>query len=345
MRTSAPDVVGATGYSRPVADHQNEHMIRLISPGALVRLVALLTAAILCSCREVSVAPRIERTVSGVEGFDLVFDDSAARAEFGLFELGYAVKANYGYFTYRGKLYRSVGGGSVVIRPITNSPANFVVRETALSKDERGYAKTSLLQILDKGTGEELARRGLVAHAIEDGTGWTGDHAVKFVRKVLSSPQAPGRPWRIADYQPAAAKVELAKTPETSPYPAQVTPRECPETLQIERRPHSSTIRGPSFQFLPRNPLQLVACDSGRVLVTSGVFASDLYFDLLTFDGEHIAQGYVRLPLPTEAGWADITAVDLGGQIVKATLLINVRSDWRSALSAYALVHVNATQK
>ncbi|MDR6534472.1 hypothetical protein [Variovorax soli] len=320
-------------------------MNRLISPGAVVRMVVLLTAAILCSCREVSVAPRIERTASGVEGFDLVFDDSAARAEFGLFDLGYAAKANYGYFTYRGKLYRSVGGGSVVIRPITNSPAKFLVRETALSKDERGYAKSSLLQILDKGTGEELARRGLVSHAIEDGTGWTGDHAVKFVRKVLSSPQAPGRPWGAADYQPAVAKVELAKSPESSPYPAQVTPKRCPETLRIERRPHSSTIRGPSFEFLPRNPLQLVACGSERILVASGVYASDLYFDLLTFDGEHIAQGYVRLPLPLETRWADIAEVDLGGRIVKATLLINGRSDWRSASSAYASVHVNATQK
>ena len=158
------------------------------------RLVLLTSAVLLCSCRDSADVAKIERMASDVDGFDLVFNDSAGQAESGLFGLDYAIKANYGYFTYRGKLYRSVGGGSVLVRPITNSPAKFVVRETVQAKDEPGYIRASLLQILDKGTGEELARRNLAAHAIEDGTGWTGDHAVKFVRKVLNSQQAPGRP-------------------------------------------------------------------------------------------------------------------------------------------------------
>ncbi len=314
-------------------------------PALLIRRVILLSAVLLCSCRDASVTPTIVRTASGVEGFDLVFDDSAAQAEFGLLELGYAIKANYGYFTYRGRLYRSVGGGSVLIRPINDSPAKFIVRETAQSKDGRGYIKTSLLQILDKSTGEELARRGLVAHAVEDGTGWTGDHAIKFVRKVLSSQQAPGRLWGEVDYEPAAAKVELVKSSEAPPYPAQATPKKCPETLRVERRPHSSTLRGPGFEFLPRKPLQLVACDSGRVLVTSGVYPSDLHLDLLTYDGKYIAQGYVRLPLPLEARWSDMPEVDLAAETVKATLLVNSRLDWKSPFSSYAKVQVTATLK
>jgi hypothetical protein len=292
------------------------------------------------------VQPRIERTASGVEGFDLVFDDSAvASAEFGLFELGYAIKANYGYFTYRGKLYSTVGGGSVLIRPITNSPADFVVREMAQERDERGHVTKSLLQIVDKGNGQELARRGLVAHAIEDGTGWTGDHAVKFLREVLSSPKAPGRPWGISDYRLVEAQVEHSKPPESSPYPAQVTPRHCPEALKIQRRPYGSTLSGEDFEFLPSHPLKLVACDSGRVLVTSGVYAADLYFDVLTLRGEHIAQGYVRLPLPMAARWAELTEVSLDGRGIRATVLVNEQSDFKSALSAHALVHVHATQE
>lgn len=320
-------------------------MNRLISPGYLVSITVLLFAAILWSCREASVPPRIERTASGVEGFDLVFDDSDAPAEFGLFAPGYAIKANYGYFTYRGKLYSSVGGGSVLIRPTQSSPAVFVVRETAQSRDERGYVKTSMLQILDKGNGRELARRGLVAHAVENGTGWTGDHALKFVREVLSSPNAPGRPWGISDYRSAEAQVELSRALESSPYPAQVTPKHCPEALKIQRRPHSSTIGGEGFEFLPSHPLSLVACDSGRVLVTSGVYASDLYFDVLTLKGEHIAQGYARLPLPMGAQWAELSEVSLDGQSIRAKLLVNEQLDFKSPLSAYAVVHVHATQE
>jgi hypothetical protein len=320
-------------------------MNRLISLSTLSRLACLLVAAILCSCRDTSIPPRIERTAIGVEGFDLVFDDSAAKAEFGLFELGYAIKANYRYFTYRGKLFRSVGGGSVVILPITSSPAGFAVRETVQATDKRGYVSASLLQILDKRNGQELARRGLVAHAVEDGTGWTGDHAVKFVRKVLSSPQAPGQPWGGSDYRPARAKVDLTKSRESSPYPSQVTPKHCPETLRIERRPHSSTVTGEGFEFLPRHPLKLVACDAGFVLVTSGIYASDLYFDVLTLNGEHTAQGYVRLPLPMAARWAKLEAVRLDGQGFKMMLLANEQSDLKSAVSAHALVNVQVAQK
>lgn len=314
-------------------------------PSISIRFILLLSAVLLSACREASVDPKIERTESNVEGFDLVFDDSAAHAEFGLFELGYAIKANYGYFTYSGKLYRSVGGGSVLIRPITNSPAKFVVRETALFSGERGHTKSSLLQILDKDTGAELAHRRLFAHDVEEGTGWTGDHAVKFVRKVLKSQQAPGRPWGVVDYEPVTAKVELVVSDESSSYSAQMMPEECPETLRIERRPYDSTVRGPSFEFLPRGPLQLVACDSGRVLVASGVYASDLNLDLLTYDGEHIAQGYVRLPLPLGAAWASLTEVSLESKTIKATMLVNSRSDWRSPFSSYARVQINAALK
>ena len=316
-----------------------------MSSPALIRFVLLLGAGLLCAYWVASPGPvpRIERTASGVEGFDLVFDDSAAPAAFGLFETGYAIKANYGYFTYRGKLYRPVGGGSVVMRPVADSPAKFIVRETAQSSDGRGYVGTSLLQVLDKSNGEELAHRRLVAHAVEDGTGWTGDHAVKFVRKVLHSQQAPGRPWGVVDYKPAVAKVDVIRSLETSPYPAQTLPRNCPDTLRIERRPSGSTVQGNGFEFLPSNPLQLVACNSGRILVASGVYASDLSLDLLTLDGEHIAQGYIRLPLPLEARWSDMTDVDRATEIIKTTLLVNSHLDWKSPATTYAHVQISTT--
>ncbi|WP_324813876.1 hypothetical protein [Variovorax sp.] len=316
-------------------------MIRPNSPRFRI-LIAALFSGLLCSCRDAPLPPRIEKAATDVKGFDLVFDGSAAPTAFGLFEVGYAIKANYGYFTYRGKLYSSVGGGSALIRPVTSSPAAFTVRETAQATDEHGNATKSLLQILDKNNGQELARRVLVAHAVEDGTGWTGDHAVKFVREVLKSPQAPGRPWGVADYRPTVAQIQLSEPLTSSPYPRQVEPEHCPETLRIERRRHSSTIRGEGFEFLPYHPLNLVACDSGRVLVTSGVYASDFYFDALTLDGEHISQGHVRLPLPLEARWAALKEVSLDGRTVRATLLVNQQADFKSAVSAHRLVQIQA---
>jgi hypothetical protein len=310
-------------------------------PAYSARLLLLLVAALLISCQDTT--PRITRTVSAVEGFDLVFDDSAATSEFGLFGVGYAIKANFTYFTYRGKLYRSVGGGSVLITPIAASHAGYVVRETALSKDGSGNLNKSLLQILDKSNGEELARRGLVAHAIEDDTGWTGDHAMRFVRKVLIPERAPFGPRGLAQYEPAVATIQLEKSSDSTPYPLQEVLKGCPETIRVQRRPYSSTVVANTFEFLPHNPLQLVACHSGRILVASGVYASELSLDLLTFDGEHIAQGNVRLPLPSGANWADIPKVDLTSETIKVSLFVNSRSDWKSPFAALAKVHINAT--
>nr|WP_295786415.1 hypothetical protein [Rhodoferax sp.] len=314
-----------------------------MTPFALTKLSVLLSAALLCSCQEATIEPKINRTIANVDGFDLVFDDSAVRAEFGLFELGYAIKANYQYFTYRGKIYQSVGGGSVLIRRVSNSPAKFVVRETAQLKGADGRLSRSTLQILDKSTGEEVARRGLIAHAVESDTGWTGDHAMRFVRKVLTSEQTPSKSWGITGYAPSIAKVELVKPSGSTPYPHQLTPRNCPATLRIERRPYDSVVVGMGFEFLPRNPLKLVACDSGRVLVASGIYSSNLNWDLLTIGGDHIAQGYVQLPLPLGSDWFDLSDVTLATETINVLLLVNHRVDWKFPFAPFAQVQVSAT--
>jgi hypothetical protein len=298
----------------------------------------------LWACDEMYVSPRIDRTVEGVEGFDLVFDESVSKAEFGLFGVGYAIKANYGYFNYQGKTYRSVGGGSVLIRPIVTSQASFEVRETASAQDQRGNVSVSLLQVVDKTSGQEIARRRLVAGEAEDGTGWTGDHAVKFVRKVLVYPQAPGRPWVVPDYPKASTQIGLTKSVELTPYASHRLPNACPENLKIERKPHSSTVEGPGFEFLPRNPLKLVTCNNGLVLVASGVYASNFYFDVLTLDGQHVSQGYVKLPLPLGASWAELKAVSLDTKSIEVMLLANSRVDWKSPLTAHAALSIKANK-
>ncbi|RYX80097.1 hypothetical protein EON83_30110 [bacterium] len=307
-------------------------------PTAPIRLFFLIFAVLLSSCRDAAL------TAPSVDGFDLVFDTPDEPAAFGLFDVGYAIKANYGYFTYRGEIYRSVGGGSVLIRPITSSPAQFVVRETVLSSDKTGSVKRSKLEILDKRTGEELASRKLVAYAIEDGTGWTGDHAIKFVRKVLESKQLPRRSWGVVDYVQTEANVELVRSAESLPYQPQVTPNQCPPSIQIVRGQYT-TMNGPGFKFLTALPLQFVTCNAKRVLVASGVYASNLNLDLLTLDGIHIAQGYVRLPLPVETRLAAFEGVDLTVNEIKATLLVNKDADRESFQSSYARIHINTTLK
>lgn len=316
--------------------------MKSLSSSRISRLLAFAPFAFaLWACDGMYVSPRIEKTVEGVEGFDLVFDKSSSKAQFGIFEVGYAIKANYGYFNYQGKTYRSVGGGSVVIRPVATSQASFEVRETASTQDQQGSVSVSLLQILDKTSGQEIARRLLVAHEVEDGTGWTGDHAIKFVRKVLASPQAPERSW-VLDYPKSSTQIGLTKSAESAPYASHRLPNGCPENLKIERKPHSSTVEGRGFAFLPRNPLQLVTCNNGLVLVASGVYASNFYFDVLTLDGQHVSQGYVHLPLSLDARWAELKAVSLDTKSIEVMLHVNSRVDWKFPYTAYGVLSIKA---
>jgi hypothetical protein len=312
---------------------------------SLLKLVAFLGVAwVLASCEKITAAPKIDRVVDDADGFDLVLEDSAGRAPFGLFEVGYAIKANYAYFTYRRMRYSSVGGGSVLIQPVSYSPAQYEVRETVISVADNGTVNASLLQVIEKRTGVELARRKLVAHAVEDGTGWTGDHALNFIRSVLKSSQPPGHAWWGGPQYPiAVADVKVMPSQDASPFPVNFGASTCGQTLGIERRPSNATLRGSSFEFLPRAPLQFAICGSEHVLVASGVYASDLHLDLLNTRGDHIAQGYVRLPLPLEARWASMSRLSVDGANVEATVLANRGSG--NSLAPYARVQVKATLK
>ena len=310
----------------------NQHM--LISIARF--LAALMLASSLAGCDKASMTPRVSRTVGDVEGFDLILDESAIPVEFGQFSVGYAKKSNYLYFTYRGQLYVSVGGGSVLIRPLTNSPAKYVVRETVLEGKERGETTRSLLQILDRESGAELARRGLVARQIEDGTGWTGDHAAKFVRTVLSSSALPAR-----HYPDAASYLDLRLTPSAQPYPSSSAVGPCSLEARIERTSHGQVLVTPSFKFWPNAPIRFVACDSGSIVIASGVYAANLYLDLLSMDGTPTAQGHVRLPLPVESIWANMEDVRIQGSSIELTILANQGGrDFKQ--SAYGRVSVKA---
>lgn len=275
--------------------------MRALGPKALA-IASLFLVLGLLGCDKAALQPSISKTVERVDGFDLIFDDSKGPASSGLFEVGYAIKANYAYFTYRGRLYRSVGGGSVVIRDVVgDSPAKFIVRETALARSNSGYTKRSFLQVIEKQNGEELARRSLIDGAVEDSTGWTGDHAIRFLRQILQSTQAPNRPWNGTDYLPADARVRFVAAESTVPYTYSDVTADCPNDVRIVRRPANSAIVTASFEFLPSSPLRFAACNSGILLVGSGVWGYQLNLDLLTLDGTPLAQGHVRLPLPFEA--------------------------------------------
>jgi hypothetical protein len=63
-------------------------------------LAVLVAAALLSACDHPPLPTR-NAVVQDVDGSDLILDDSAARVSRGIFEIGYAIKANYAYFAMR----------------------------------------------------------------------------------------------------------------------------------------------------------------------------------------------------------------------------------------------------
>lgn len=270
-------------------------------------------------------------------GFELVFDQPFGQ---GLFSPGYAIKANYHHFVHRGERYTSVGGGSVVIREDKGPPERFVVRETPLWVRGRRI-KFSTLRVWDRQTGREMARRGLDDDAIEDSHGWVGDHAVKFVRNVLRSPQPPGRRWGVADYPEADAQVRLVPASVSAEFGRFTTPQGCGPEVRLSRRDGKATVRTDGFEFMPVNSADFAACDGNRLVVFSGTYSNRLRVDLLSLAGEPLGQGEVRLPLGLDTHWADLSGVTVRERRVAFTLRVN-RKLRPSTTEAYGELLVDA---
>ena len=116
----------------------------------------------------------VKRTVSSVEGFELQHSGAEGDA-FPFFEIGYAIWANYLYFTYHDETYERAGAGGVIIRRHEVRPTHYLVHEEIKSHDAaRRRVLGSTIRISDKQSGEVLASRSFRDGEIENGTGWVG---------------------------------------------------------------------------------------------------------------------------------------------------------------------------
>jgi len=309
---------------------------------ANVRKIFLLCIFLVVSCSRSSNQNNsaIYLKASEVDGFDLEFDTSDTSAKFGFFGAGYAIESGYEYFTFQGKRYTSIGGGSALIQRIEESPAKYLVREKILSIDEKNpYKIQTIVLIIEKET------RKLLAHREFSDGGWPGDRIGRFVHEVLKSSLLKHNPRSaLYIYEALSGRKKFTATSDIAYYPWRSTPRDCPESISIDRG-LSKVVHASSFEFLPLNPLRLVACDAGHLLVVSGVYGYELNLDLLTLDGEHVAQGSLDSGLPSDALWADVTNFKLSGNTVDITLLVNRRSESGPPYIPYGNLQVEVTLK
>lgn len=230
--------------------------------------------------------------VSGVQGFDLEYKNVPPK-RFPFFALGYAVWANYPYFTHDGKTYERAGVGGVVIRLGDIRPTRYRVTETVDSWAFGGPSR-SRLTIYDKKTRSIVATRILRQGEIEHQMGWVGQHAAEFVRRFLLTEEPIGVGGVGTKRYPRApvniSQEGLPSLPETS---WKCSPSVTSTIIAGEGR----SVGKHDWQFLPQQPIDDFACASGNILVLSGIFPSHLYLDLLTAEGVNEFQANIRLPV------------------------------------------------
>jgi hypothetical protein len=231
--------------------------------------------------------------ISGVDGFEIQYVGLDPKA-LPFFEVGYAIWANYPYFTYAGDTYERAGVGGVVIRRHVTRPTRYLVVETIKKMDPfLGHPLESTLTIVDKETHAVIAHRTLRQGEIENGMGWVGQHAAEFVRKNL-----------LTDAPIGIGGVGVKIYPRV---PVEVTPLPVPSQTHDDSGcgsdvslpfglPPPMTLNTPRWRFLPQAPISDFACSHGYILVLSNVFPNDLFLDVLTEDGTYLFQTEILDP-------------------------------------------------
>jgi hypothetical protein len=261
-----------------------------------VRLFAAIAglAALLAACGQ---RVEIHNVARHVEGFELIDADGE-----GFFGRLYAIGANYPYFVYRNETYERAGSGAVVIRRGEARSTEFVVREEVVERDKRGNVTRSRLTIANKESGEILGWRYLRDGEIEDGHGWVGAHAVKFVQQVLIRDSPVGGAAGIKPYPTLDTRIEVL--PPTGMDIQYFSTSNCPSDFTFEGFP--KTLVTASWRFLPPAPIAAVTCAGDFVVVASNSFPDSAYVDVLSKDGRSLAQSALKVAVPTEAFLARI---------------------------------------
>jgi len=230
-------------------------------------------------------------SVLGVRGFELRYD-GLRTGELPFFEPGYAIWANYPYFTLGDETYERAGVGGVIIRRHYVRPTRYLVTETIEGLNKfLGHPRKSKLTIVDKKTHK------IIASQILQGLGWMGQQAAEFVRSVL----VPDEPIGVGG---VGAKRYPRVPEEIEPIDVVAVPAHrsgCGPSVVLSSHPGSaSTLDRPLWRFRPQGPIKDFACSNGYVLVLSGIFPNPLYLDILNQDGEYVFQTEVFYPVSTD---------------------------------------------
>lgn len=250
--------------------------------------------------------------ITSVRGFELVsigFDSNSLP----FFDIGYAGQSPYEYFTHQGETFIPTKNGSLVIRRDHLEPTAFQVTEKLLRKSEGYGTKRTEILVTERSTGKVIASRELKDGQIENQTGWVGDHASLFLRKVLVPSQTRRAPLKYLGDATVHSSAEIVPVVADSGF-RKVRVHGCPGNVEVslEGAPRRLKLNTPSWRFLPASPIDGVFCSSGYFVVVSSTFPSPLVVDLLTETGQHLSTTEVGVPGDLLSKNAKLAAVENG---------------------------------
>ncbi|WP_458070167.1 hypothetical protein [Rhodanobacter sp. BL-MT-08] len=250
--------------------------------------------------------------VSGVQGFDLKYKNVPPKS-FPFFVPGYAVWANYPYFTHDGKTYERAGVGGVVIRTGDIRSTRYQVTETVEAWDVDG-PRRSTITIYDKKSRSIVATRILRQGEIEHQMGWVGQHAAEFVRRFLLTDKPIGMGGVGVKIYPSAQVNITAEGPLSLPE----TSWKCsPSVTSTIIAGEGRSIGKDDWQFLPQSPIDDFACEGENIIVLSGIYPNHLFLDLLTKKGVNVFQTDIHLPVLSHFAIKKISGLTLSKASIK----------------------------
>jgi hypothetical protein len=234
-------------------------------------------------------APVYAKPILHVEGFELRYEGLRPFI-FPFLDRGYVVWANYPYFIYQGDTYERAGVGGVIVRYHQVRPTRYLVQETIEQADPlMGGPRWSRLDIIDKQDHKVVAARTLREGEVENHTGWVGQYAAEYVRKILV-PDAPIGKGGIGEKSYPQVPVDIEQQA------AGLTPALAPGSTcgpSIKRMNDSSwpAVGTARWSFLPQGrQLYDFACSQGYVMTLTSCGGDGLCIDVLTADGTYLFQ-------------------------------------------------------
>lgn len=239
--------------------------------------------------------PVIKRSVPMVDGIE-IRRTGVPPGRLPLLEDGYLRTSNYKFFVLDGYTHEPTPGGGWIARPGA-TPVKRVVHEAVESyrtgPEGPGEVLRSSISIHDGA--EVIARKSIYRGMTEDGHGWVGAIALKFVQTVLQP--APGTPSNVR------RRTELFADPLDLPSATELvatrrTVRGCPGSVALNNRDWKQ-LRTPHWNLQALMNILEVACSRDSVLVVMGN-KSGIHLDVIGFNGQVVLQARASVSRPTD---------------------------------------------